>query len=391
MTDLTDYKICIVGDIGTGKTCFAKRLTFNTFTENYKTTSEFDLYTKIIQNDDKIIKLNLCDIAGSERYGLTTKEYYEGSHGIFILVDYERYSTFEEAVKWKRILDTNWVKLYCCRTDPCILLINKIDKKKDDNFNINMDDFCEQNGFNCWFNISCKTGEGIDLAINKMMELLSSQNKLIFEEDKSEYYTPCKDKIFFTPENVKKGSNKTLRLIFDDSLKINNYDENISKIKCTLMDLYSDDKSSEFFANIDVNISNVFDSLHKIVIRTDINNENKCILIQNVILDHMKNSIQIQSNNNEEKIDDEPLYADILIGKTLKEAENLIKTNRVYNNPTDLTLIKYIIVRMMDNKIFGSMDNKNFGSISKNDIYDLSSILIVDINDGIITARHTKI
>lgn len=81
---------------------------------------------KVLPWDEKsVVRLQLWDIAGQERFGNMLRVYYKDAMGAFIVYDVTRTSTFEAVVKWKKDLDSKVTQL---NGDPipCILLGNKV-------------------------------------------------------------------------------------------------------------------------------------------------------------------------------------------------------------------------------------------------------------------------
>merc|ERR1712232_977657 len=104
------YKVLVVGDIGTGKTSIIKRYVHNIFSMHYKSTIGVDFALKVINWDENsVVRLQLWDIAGQERFGNMT-----------------RVSTFEAVQKWKSDIDAK-VFLSDNRPIPVVLLANKCD------------------------------------------------------------------------------------------------------------------------------------------------------------------------------------------------------------------------------------------------------------------------
>lgn len=62
---------------------------------------------------------------GQERFTSMTRVYYKDAHACIIMFDLTQLSTFQNAVKWKKDLDTK-----CSLADgspiPCLLLANKV-------------------------------------------------------------------------------------------------------------------------------------------------------------------------------------------------------------------------------------------------------------------------
>ncbi len=67
----------------------------------------------------------LKDIAGQERFGSMTGNYYREAVGCIVVYDLERPTTFNGVSKWKADLDSK-VQLPNGNRVPCILLANKV-------------------------------------------------------------------------------------------------------------------------------------------------------------------------------------------------------------------------------------------------------------------------
>ena len=89
------FKIIIIGDSGVGKPAFLLRFTDDSFTGTHLTTIGVDFKIKIINFEDKTIKLQIWDTAGSERFRTITKTYYKGTHGIILMYDVTNRNSFE--------------------------------------------------------------------------------------------------------------------------------------------------------------------------------------------------------------------------------------------------------------------------------------------------------
>eukprot|EP01010_Urceolus_cornutus_P001336 NODE_1875_length_726_cov_226.859675_g1460_i0.p1 GENE.NODE_1875_length_726_cov_226.859675_g1460_i0~~NODE_1875_length_726_cov_226.859675_g1460_i0.p1 ORF type:complete len:136 (+),score=32.68 NODE_1875_length_726_cov_226.859675_g1460_i0:58-408(+) len=101
------YKVIIVGERGTGKTCVVRRFVHNVFQMNTKTTIGCDFALKpITRANSHPITLQLWDIAGQERYGQMTRVYYQAAVGAVVVYDVSRPDTFETVPKWKSDIDT---------------------------------------------------------------------------------------------------------------------------------------------------------------------------------------------------------------------------------------------------------------------------------------------
>ncbi|CAH1377791.1 hypothetical protein MTP99_019203 [Tenebrio molitor] len=170
------YKILVIGDLGAGKTSIIKRYVHRFFTQHYRATIGVDFALKVLNWDENtLIRLQLWDIAGQERYGNMTRVYYKEAVGAFIVFDVTRITTFESVAKWKTDLDSK-VQLSDGSPIPCVLLANKCDQPKEGlvNNHNKMDEYCKENGFTAWFETSAKDNINIDEAaralVNKILE-----------------------------------------------------------------------------------------------------------------------------------------------------------------------------------------------------------------------------
>lgn len=120
------FKVIIIGDPSVGKTSFIRRYVQNAFRTDYKATVGVDFALKIIHwPDGQTIKLQMWDIAGQERFTWMTRVYYKEAQGCIIIFDLTNRKSFENAVRWKKDVDSK-----CTLEDgapvPCMLLANKV-------------------------------------------------------------------------------------------------------------------------------------------------------------------------------------------------------------------------------------------------------------------------
>eukprot|EP01095_Lingulamoeba_sp_RSL-Kostka_P006754 TRINITY_DN2136_c0_g3_i1.p1 TRINITY_DN2136_c0_g3~~TRINITY_DN2136_c0_g3_i1.p1 ORF type:complete len:235 (+),score=88.36 TRINITY_DN2136_c0_g3_i1:50-706(+) len=180
------YKVLVVGDIGTGKTSIIKRFVHGMFSMSYKSTIGVDFALKVINLDENsIVKLQLWDIAGQERFGNMTRVYYKEAVGAMVVFDVTRPSTFEAVQKWKSDIDAK-VTLPDNRPIPIVLLANKCDLAKEGicEDKSKMDAYCQENGFVGWFETSAKDDSGIEPAARFLVQkILENDTGGVPEQD----------------------------------------------------------------------------------------------------------------------------------------------------------------------------------------------------------------
>lgn len=122
-----DYllKILILGESNVGKTCLLSRFIDDTFTLNHINTFGIEFKTKIINLNDKIIKYQIWDTSGLERFRRVTESYYKNVNGIIIVYDITDQKSFQSINKWIIKQINNNVKNDIVK----VLVGNKTDKK----------------------------------------------------------------------------------------------------------------------------------------------------------------------------------------------------------------------------------------------------------------------
>ncbi|NXF48753.1 RAB32 protein, partial [Oceanites oceanicus] len=178
------FKVLVIGELGVGKTSIIKRYVHQLFSQHYRATIGVDFALKVINWDSKtLVRLQLWDIAGQERFGNMTRVYYKEAVGAFVVFDVTRGSTFEAVSKWKHDLDSK-VLLPNGSPIPAVLLANKCDQKKDGSQNPSeMDQFCREGGFVGWFETSAKDNINIDEAARFLVENILTNYKTFPNEE----------------------------------------------------------------------------------------------------------------------------------------------------------------------------------------------------------------
>lgn len=173
------FKVLVVGEASTGKTSFIKRYVHHFFSRAYKATIGVDFALKTLQIGDALVRLQLWDIAGDERFGSMTRVYYKDAVGAFLVFDVNRPKTFESIMRWKVDLDSK-VSLSDGSTIPCLLLANKCDlvqRSAEDEDALKK--FAKQNNFIDCVYTSPKDNINIEEAVKKLvMNILDRLRRL---------------------------------------------------------------------------------------------------------------------------------------------------------------------------------------------------------------------
>lgn len=116
------FKVLLIGNSGTGKSCLLIRFAEDIFSDNYISTIGVDFKIKTIEIDGKTVKMQVWDTAGQERFRTITASYYRGSNGVIIVYDVTDRESFDQVSFWMKEVDR------LASPDVCRLLVgNKID------------------------------------------------------------------------------------------------------------------------------------------------------------------------------------------------------------------------------------------------------------------------
>ena len=92
----SDLKIIVIGTSGTGKTSFVNKWTKNIFSDTYKATIVSEFGFKIFEQDGKLYRIQLWDLAGQDKNAMVTKIFAKDAHGCVVMSDATNNQTREE-------------------------------------------------------------------------------------------------------------------------------------------------------------------------------------------------------------------------------------------------------------------------------------------------------
>ena len=97
-----DYKIkiIVVGDSGVGKTNLINRFASDKFDTNSKATIGVEFVYKTLKINKEVIKIEVWDTAGQDRYRAITSAYYKEAKGAFIVYDITNEDSFNNVESW---------------------------------------------------------------------------------------------------------------------------------------------------------------------------------------------------------------------------------------------------------------------------------------------------
>ena len=173
------FKILIIGESGVGKTCFLLRYAENSFVANHLLTIGIDFKIKMLELDGKLIKLQIWDTAGQDRFRTIRKTYYKGSQGVILVYDVCDEKSFGNVKNWVNQIEQN-AKSTICK----VLVGNKCDKPERVITEEQGKKLAEEYNMK-FFETSAKTAYNIKESSEYLINTIIETNKKIMEEKKN--------------------------------------------------------------------------------------------------------------------------------------------------------------------------------------------------------------
>ena len=160
------FKCIVAGDGGTGKTTLINRYITKTFSVDTKVTIGAGFYTKTLEINDSILKLQIWDFGGEKRFRFILPTYCKGAHGVIMAFDLTRLPTLIGLDEWLDIIKKN-------AANPKIILIGtKLDIGQTIDEEIINEFLARNKDVSSFYKTSSKTGENIEAVFVQMGELL---------------------------------------------------------------------------------------------------------------------------------------------------------------------------------------------------------------------------
>ena len=180
-------RLLIIGDSQVGKTSFLSRYTKGVFNLTYLSTAGIEFFSKDEIINNRKIRIELWDTAGSEKFFSLTSNFLGNAQGIMVMFDVTNIDSFESLINWTDSIKTHLSN--GIENIPVIIIGNKIDIKEREIKSIDANKYCNDLGFK-YFETSAKTGENVrDTIIYLVKEVLkknTDEKKNIGEKGNNE-------------------------------------------------------------------------------------------------------------------------------------------------------------------------------------------------------------
>ena len=152
---MSRQKIIFTGDSGVGKTSIINSIMGQKFSPEYEPSIGVDFFSKTLRYKGRLIKLQIWDSAGQEKFRSLIPNYIRGSSLIFLIFAINNKESFEHLNEWINFI-TN------IENGNIVIVGNKIDLK--DSREITKEEaekFCQEKKYD-YFEVSAKEGTNIN-------------------------------------------------------------------------------------------------------------------------------------------------------------------------------------------------------------------------------------
>ena len=168
------FQTIIIGNSKVGKTSLIQKCLYNNFSEVYQKSKSFNLFWTNYEINGDLFCLQLWDVSGDEKNVTTvTGNFYKNCHCAFLVYSINDFESFTSIQTWLSDL-----KKYAKDDILTILVGNKTDIKTERLISYeNGKKFQEENKIDYFFEISAKTGNGVEELVKHTIITLYCQIK----------------------------------------------------------------------------------------------------------------------------------------------------------------------------------------------------------------------
>ena len=166
------FKILVLGESTSNKASLIRRYTKDQFGGIYLNTVGIDFQDKLIQIEDKKVKLQIWDTAGQERFRNVAKNYFQNTQGFVLVYNITDRQSFEKLSFW-----LEQIKLNASEKIKIVLVGNNCDLANARQVSIEeAEEFAKKNNMK-FFEASPKEGTNV----NELFFCLANE---IYQEEK---------------------------------------------------------------------------------------------------------------------------------------------------------------------------------------------------------------
>jgi len=157
------FKLIVIGDAATGKSCLLHRFTEGRFKGDSTHTIGVEFGSKILELNGRTVKLQIWDTAGQERFRSVTRSYYRGAAACVVVYDITSRESYNHLHTWlndARALATSQLMV--------VLVGNKSDLAESRQVSYQeANNYAQENELH-FLETSAKTGENVEEIFDKI-------------------------------------------------------------------------------------------------------------------------------------------------------------------------------------------------------------------------------
>jgi small GTP-binding protein len=167
---MSTFKVVFLGEGRVGKTSIGRRWAENRFDQTTRSTVAAAFFQKsVTTRDGKTLNVMLWDTAGQEEYHSLAPIYYKDAHAALLVFSVVDQRSLDRMIQWKN-------ELISSRGEDIKLVVvaNKVDMVKDRCIKSEQGESIASANHAEYFEVSAKTGQGIDLLFAHVAEILAA-------------------------------------------------------------------------------------------------------------------------------------------------------------------------------------------------------------------------
>ena len=199
------FKAILIGPSNVGKSSILLRYIKNEFSENHCPTIGIEYGRIFCKMNKKNVIINIWDTAGTEKYKSVVKNFYRGSNCIFLIFDMCDPEGLTKIIFFINQIEENADK------NPLIILVGNKSDQKDQGaiYSKEIELFTEKHKMDLFFEVSAKTGEGINEMIESSIKLCYYRFIILEEISTNDWKEHQNKKKIFSPAKPQDHCNCT--------------------------------------------------------------------------------------------------------------------------------------------------------------------------------------
>ncbi|CAH8630403.1 unnamed protein product [Schistosoma bovis] len=168
---LPTFKLLLIGDSCVGKTSLLIRFKDGIFLKgSYISTVGIDYKTKTVKANDQLVRLQIWDTAGQEKFRSLTKSYYRDTNAVLLVYDICKMDSFSNIKSWMSEINAN---IQSNNNNILIILVgNKLDEERNRMVTKKEGERLAQQTDALFWETSAKTGANVDSMFHCIAERL---------------------------------------------------------------------------------------------------------------------------------------------------------------------------------------------------------------------------